>query len=408
MDNMKIIQDGNATSAQGFLAAGVKAGIKESGNYDMALIYSESPAVAAGAFTRNAVRAAPVTLSELHVQSDNVQAIIVNSGNANACTGDEGYRNAESMCKLVAGRLNLSQEAVLVASTGIIGVQLPMEKINVGIDHVVDALSQDGTIATKAIMTTDLTEKNIAVELEIQGKTVIIGGIAKGSGMIHPNMGTMLGFITTDIAIEKSLLQRAFLESVDESYNMISVDGDTSTNDTAIILANGLAGNDLITSVTDSGYAEFVEALRFINQTLAKKIAEDGEGATKLIETNVFGAKTVEDARKVAKSVIGSSLVKTAIFGGDANWGRILCAVGYSSADLQVDKIEIFVKGGDAKIQIVAHGAGMAFDEALLAEIFSAKQVEIEIYLHNGEAVATAWGCDLSYDYVKINADYRT
>ena len=405
---MKIIQDGNATSAKGFLAAGVKAGIKASGNYDMALIYSEAPAVAAGAFTRNAVRAAPVTLSELHVKSDNVQAIIVNSGNANACTGDEGYRNAENMCKLVAGRLNLQQDAVLVASTGIIGVQLPMEKINVGIGHVVDALSQDGTIATKAIMTTDLTEKNIAVVIEVQGKVVTIGGIAKGSGMIHPNMGTMLGFITTDIAIEKSLLQRAFLASVDESYNMVSVDGDVSTNDTAIILANGLAGNTVITSETDAGYDKFVEALRFINQTLAKKIAEDGEGATKLIETNVFGAKTVEDARKVAKSVIGSSLVKTAIFGGDANWGRILCTVGYSSADLLVNKIEIFVKGGDAKIQIVANGAGIAFDEALLAQIFSAKKVEIEIYLHNGEAVATAWGCDLSYDYVKINADYRT
>lgn len=405
---MKIIQDGNATSAKGFLAAGVKAGIKASGNYDMALIYSEVPAVAAGAFTRNAVRAAPVTLSEIHVKSDNVQAIIVNSGNANACTGDEGYRNAESICKLVAGRLNLAQDAVLVASTGIIGVQLPMEKINVGIDQVVDALSTDGTIATKAIMTTDLTEKNIGVELEIQGKTVTIGGIAKGSGMIHPNMGTMLGFITTDISIEKSLLQHAFSASVDESYNMVSVDGDVSTNDTAIILANGLAGNDVITSETDAGYAEFVEALRFINQTLAKKIAEDGEGATKLIETKVFGAKTVEDARKVAKSVIGSSLVKTAIFGGDANWGRILCAVGYSSADLIVNKIEIFVKGGDAKVQIVANGAGIAFDAELLAQIFAAKQVDIEIYLHNGEAVATAWGCDLSYDYVKINADYTT
>ncbi len=405
---MKIIKDGNATSAKGFLAAGVKAGIKASGNHDMALIYSEVPAVAAGAFTRNAVRAAPVTLSEIHVKSDSVQAIIVNSGNANACTGDEGYRNAENMCKLVAGRLNLQQGAVLVASTGIIGVQLPMEKVNVGIGQVVDALSTDGTIATKAIMTTDLTEKNVAVELEIRGKTVTIGGIAKGSGMIHPNMGTMLGFITTDIAIEKSLLQRAFLASVDESYNMVSVDGDVSTNDTAIILANGLAGNDVITSETDAGYVEFVEALRFINQTLAKKIAEDGEGATKLIETKVFGAKTVEDARKVAKSVIGSSLVKTAIFGGDANWGRILCAVGYSSADLIVNKIEIFVKGSDAKVQIVANGAGIAFDAELLAQIFAAKQVDIEIYLHNGEAVATAWGCDLSYDYVKINADYTT
>jgi glutamate N-acetyltransferase/amino-acid N-acetyltransferase len=332
----------------------------------------------------------------------------VNSGNANACTGDEGYRNAENMCKLVAGRLSLQQDAVLVASTGIIGVQLPMEKINVGIGHVVDALSTDGKIATKAIMTTDLTEKNIAVVIEVQGKVVTIGGIAKGSGMIHPNMGTMLGFITTDIAIEKSLLQRAFLASVDESYNMVSVDGDVSTNDTAIILANGLAGNEMLTSETDAGYDKFVEALRFINQTLAKKIAEDGEGATKLIETNVFGAKTVEDARKVAKSVIGSSLVKTAIFGGDANWGRILCAVGYSAADLLVDKIEIFMKGGDAKIQIVANGAGIAFDAEILSQIFAEKKVEIEIYLHNGEAVATAWGCDLSYDYVKINADYRT
>ncbi len=405
---MKIIENGNVTSAKGFLAAGVKAGIKASGNYDMALVYSESPAVSAGAFTRNLVRAAPVTLSELHVKSDNVQAIVVNSGNANACTGDEGYRNAESMCKLVAGRLNLQQNSVLVASTGIIGVQLPMEKINVGIDKVVDALSRDGDLATKAIMTTDTTEKNIAVELEIQGKTITIGGIAKGSGMIHPNMGTMLGFITTDIAIEKEILREAFLASVDESYNMVSVDGDTSTNDTAIVLANGQAGNVVIASKDDAGYVEFVEALRFVNQTLAKKIAEDGEGATKLIETNVFGAKTVEDARKVAKSVIGSSLVKTAIFGGDANWGRILCAVGYSAADLVVDQIEIYVKGGEAKVQIVAHGAGIEFDESVLSQIFSEKKVEIEIYLHNGSEVATAWGCDLSYDYVKINADYRT
>ena len=406
--SMKIIENGNVTSAKGFLAAGVKAGIKASGNYDMALVYSESPAVSAGAFTRNLVRAAPVTLSELHVKSDNVQAIVVNSGNANACTGDEGYRNAESMCKLVAGRLNLQQNSVLVASTGIIGVQLPMEKINVGIDKVVDALSRDGDLATKAIMTTDTTEKNIAVELEIQGKTITIGGIAKGSGMIHPNMGTMLGFITTDIAIEKEILREAFLASVDESYNMVSVDGDTSTNDTAIVLANGQAGNVVIASKDDAGYVEFVEALRFVNQTLAKKIAEDGEGATKLIETNVFGAKTVEDARKVAKSVIGSSLVKTAILGGDANWGRILCAVGYSAADLVVDQIEIYVKGGEAKVQIVAHGAGIEFDESVLSQIFSEKKVEIEIYLHNGSEVATAWGCDLSYDYVKINADYRT
>ncbi len=405
---MKIIENGNVTSAKGFLAAGVKASIKASGNYDMALIYSEYPAVAAGAFTRNLVRAAPVALSELHVKSDNVQAIIVNSGNANACTGDEGYRNAESMCKLVAGRLGLQQNQVLVASTGIIGVQLPMEKINVGIDKVADALSRESDLATRAIMTTDLTEKNIAVELDIQGQTVTIGGIAKGSGMIHPNMGTMLGFITTDIAIEKEILREAFLASVDESYNMVSVDGDTSTNDTAIVLANGQAGNAIISSKNDAGYAEFVEALRFVNQTLAKKIAEDGEGATKLIETNVFGAKTVEDARKVAKSVIGSSLVKTAIFGGDANWGRILCAVGYSSADLAVDKIEIYVKGGDAKIQIVANGAGIEFDDSVLSQIFSEKKVEIEIYLHNGDEVATAWGCDLSYDYIKINADYRT
>ncbi|WP_419153503.1 bifunctional glutamate N-acetyltransferase/amino-acid acetyltransferase ArgJ [Wohlfahrtiimonas chitiniclastica] len=408
MTIMKIIQEGGVTSALGYVAAGVKAGIKASGKLDMAVIYSQAPAVAAGAFTRNAVRAAPVQVSEAHLKDCKVRAVVINSGNANACTGDAGIHNARTMCEVVANGLNLATDEVAVASTGIIGVPLPMDKIIAGATAALDQLSRDGDNATQAIMTTDLTKKHIAVEVMINGHIVTIGGIAKGSGMIHPNMGTMLGFITTDVAIDPFLLQKTFLESVDESYNMVSVDGDTSTNDSAIILANGLAGNAPLVSEQDADFETFRAALRFVNQTLAMKIAEDGEGATKLIETRVYNAKTLSDARKVAKSVIGSSLVKTAIFGGDANWGRILCAVGYSAADLLVDQIEIFVKGGDASVQIVAHGAGIAFDESLLATIFSEKKVEIEIHLHNGDQHAVAWGCDLSYDYIKINADYRT
>ncbi|MBS7820097.1 bifunctional glutamate N-acetyltransferase/amino-acid acetyltransferase ArgJ [Wohlfahrtiimonas chitiniclastica] len=405
---MKIIQEGGVTSALGYVAAGVKAGIKASGKLDMAVIYSQAPAVAAGAFTRNAVRAAPVQVSEAHLKDCKVRAVVINSGNANACTGEAGIHNARTMCEVVANGLDLATDEVAVASTGIIGVPLPMDKIIAGATAALDQLSRDGDNATQAIMTTDLTKKHIAVEVMINGHIVTIGGIAKGSGMIHPNMGTMLGFITTDVAIDPFLLQKTFLESVDESYNMVSVDGDTSTNDSAIILANGLAGNAPLVSEQDTDFETFRAALRFVNQTLAMKIAEDGEGATKLIETRVYNAKTLSDARKVAKSVIGSSLVKTAIFGGDANWGRILCAVGYSAADLLVDQIEIFVKGGDASVQIVAHGAGIAFDESLLATIFSEKKVEIEIHLHNGDQHAVAWGCDLSYDYIKINADYRT
>ncbi|MBS7837924.1 bifunctional glutamate N-acetyltransferase/amino-acid acetyltransferase ArgJ [Wohlfahrtiimonas chitiniclastica] len=405
---MKIIQEGGVTSALGYVAAGVKAGIKASGKLDMAVIYSQAPAVAAGAFTRNAVRAAPVQVSEAHLKDCKVRAVVINSGNANACTGEAGIHNARTMCEVVANGLSLATDEVAVASTGIIGVPLPMDKIIAGATAALDQLSRDGDNATQAIMTTDLTKKHIAVEVMINGHIVTIGGIAKGSGMIHPNMGTMLGFITTDVAIDPFLLQKTFLESVDESYNMVSVDGDTSTNDSAIILANGLAGNAPLVSEQDTDFETFRAALRFVNQTLAMKIAEDGEGATKLIETRVYNAKTLSDARKVAKSVIGSSLVKTAIFGGDANWGRILCAVGYSAADLLVDQIEIFVKGGDASVQIVAHGAGIAFDESLLATIFSEKKVEIEIHLHNGDQHAVAWGCDLSYDYIKINADYRT
>lgn len=405
---MKIIQEGGVTSALGYVAAGVKAGIKASGKLDMAVIYSQAPTVAAGAFTRNAVRAAPVQVSEAHLKDCKVRAVVINSGNANACTGEAGIHNARTMCEVVANGLNLATDEVAVASTGIIGVQLPMDKIIAGATAALDQLSRDGANATQAIMTTDLTQKHIAVEVMINGHIVTIGGIAKGSGMIHPNMGTMLGFITTDVAIDPFLLQKTFLESVDESYNMVSVDGDTSTNDSAIILANGLAGNAPLVSEQDADFETFRAALHFVNQTLAMKIAEDGEGATKLIETRVYNAKTLNDARKVAKSVIGSSLVKTAIFGGDANWGRILCAVGYSAADLLVDQIEIFVKGGDASVQIVANGAGIAFDESLLATIFSEKKVEIEIHLHNGDQHAVAWGCDLSYDYIKINADYRT
>ncbi|MCP1223760.1 bifunctional glutamate N-acetyltransferase/amino-acid acetyltransferase ArgJ [Sebaldella sp. S0638] len=406
---MDVIKNGTITDVKGFKAAGITAGLKKSGKKDLALIYSEYKAVSAAVFTKNMVKAAPILVDMENIKSENTQAIVVNSGNANACTGESGYINAKKMTEVIAEKLNLLPAEVLVESTGIIGVQMDMEKVTKGLESVVAELSEDGGHnAGEAIMTTDTFPKNTAVKMNIDGKEVTIAGIAKGSGMIHPNMATMLAFLVTDVSIDKKLLQKAFSESTDDSYNMVSVDGDTSTNDMAGILANGAAENTKITDENSEGYKTFKEALNFVNKELAKSIAKDGEGATKLIEVTAKNARTMEDAKKVSKSVVTSSLFKAAVFGSDANWGRILCAVGYSGAELIVDKIEIFIKGENQMIQVAKNGMGIEFSEEEVEKILKEEKVGVIVNLNDGNHDATAWGCDLTYDYVKINADYRT
>ena len=406
---MKIIQNGTITNVKGIKATGITAGLKKSGKKDMALIYSEVPAVSAAVFTKNLAKAAPIITDIEHIKNSNTQAIIINSGNANSCTGEKGLENAGKMAEMAAEKLGLEKEEVLVQSTGIIGVQLDMEKIGKGIEAAAESLNENGGFdAAGAIMTTDTFVKQICLEVEVGGKTVTVAGMAKGSGMIHPDMATMLSFTVTDADIEKGLLQKMFSEIADSTFNMISVDGDTSTNDMACVLANGLAGNGKITDEHSEGYKEFKNALYKINEELAKLIAKDGEGATKLIEVTVNGARSLEDARKTAKTVITSSLFKAAVFGGDPNWGRILCAVGYSGADLMIDKVSIYLKGGDKKVQVAKNGMGISFEEKAAADTLKNEKVEIIIELNDGEHDATAWGCDLSYDYVRINAEYHT
>ena len=410
---MKIIKDGTITNVKGIKAAGISAQLKKSGKKDLALIYSEKKAVSAAVFTKNLVKAAPIILNMENIKNGNTQAIIVNSGNANSCTGETGLENAKKMTEFVANELGLKKEEILVQSTGIIGVQLDMEKIETGISKICKEISKDGgNDAAAAIMTTDTFTKQICAEIEIDGKTVTVAGMAKGSGMIHPNMATMLAFTVTDVNIEKSLLQKIFSEITDSTFNMISVDGDTSTNDMACVIANGASENKKIVDENSEGYSKFKEALHFVNQELAKLIAKDGEGATKLIEVTVTGAKSKKDAQKVAKSVITSSLFKAAVFGEDPNWGRILCAVGYSEAELIVDKINIFL-GNDINalqkgVQVAKNGMGIEFDNEKAVKILKNEKVEILIELNDGEFSSTAWGCDLSYDYVKINAEYHT
>lgn len=400
---MKIIQEGGVTSALGYVAAGVKAGIKASGKLDMAVIYSQAPAVAAGAFTRNAVRAAPVQVSEAHLKDCKVRAVVINSGNANACTGEAGIHNARTMCEVVANGLNLATDEVAVASTGIIGVQLPMDKIIAGATAALDQLSRDGANATQAIMTTDLTQKHIAVEVMINGHIVTIGGIAKGSGMIHPNMATMLGFITTDANISSSLLQELLSELTEVTFNQITIDGDTSTNDMVLVMANGMSGMPEIQKDAPE-FAKFKAMFTQVLTDLAKMIAKDGEGATKLIETIVTGAKNVSDARMLAKSVVGSSLVKSAIFGQDPNWGRILCALGYSGVVFDPETIQIYL----ADTLVFENGQPTIFDANQLSESLKTAEVVIQVVLSDGSASSRAWGCDLTYEYVKINALYHT
>lgn len=407
---MKIIT-GGVTAAKGFQAAAAAAGIKYKDRTDMALIVSEVPAVSAGTFTRNVVKAAPVLWDKQAVEQEKyAQAVVINAGIANACTGSEGMKYCKETAQTVEHVMDIPAQQVLVASTGVIGMQLPMEKLVSGIEAMAPKLSsaiESGHEAACAIMTTDTKSKETAVTFEVEGKTVTVGGMCKGSGMIHPNMCTMLGFVTTDLAISKELLSEALQEDVTDTYNMVSVDGDTSTNDTVLLLANGMAGNTEITK-KDENYQKFVEALHLVNTTLAKKMAGDGEGATALFEAKVIHALNKEDARTLAKSVICSSLTKAAIFGHDANWGRILCALGYSGAEFDPEHIELFFESKSGRIQIYKDGIAADYSEEEATKILSEEEVTVLVDMKMGEAEAAAWGCDLTYDYVKINADYRS
>lgn len=407
---MKIIE-GGVTAAKGFEAAGVASRIRKHGRVDMAMVYSQTPCKAAGAFTTNVVKAAPVKWDQKIVkESEYVQAVVVNSGIANACTGAEGYGYCKDTADKVSEVLQIPSEAVLVGSTGVIGMQLPMDRIKKGVEMLAEekcATLEAGTCAAKAIMTTDTCKKEIAVEVEIDGKTVTIGGMAKGSGMIHPNMCTMLSFVTTDAAISKSALQKALSADVEDTYNMISVDGDTSTNDTVLVLANGMAGNTEIHEGS-AEYDIFAEGLRYVNEYLAKQMAGDGEGATALFEVNVIGAETKEQAKVLSKSIACSNLVKTAIAGHDANWGRIICAMGYSGVQFDPEKVDLFFESEAGKIQIVENGVSTGYSEDVATEILSKPVVIATADIKMGTEKATAWGCDLTHGYITINADYRS
>jgi glutamate N-acetyltransferase/amino-acid N-acetyltransferase len=403
--------DGGVTAAKGFEAAGVEAGIKYQNRKDMALIYSSVPCTVAGTFTSNVVKAAPVLWDKNVVEnSEYAQAVVVNSGIANACTGQKGLDccKAEAEC---AGRLlGIPESSVLVASTGVIGMQIPTDRITGGIEKLVEAKDSSldaGLDAAKAIMTTDTVHKQIAVETVIGGKTVRLGGMCKGSGMIHPNMCTMLGFVTSDVNISKEMLTKAVKADVTDSFNMISVDGDTSTNDTLLVMANGLADNPEINE-DGADFETFCQALHYITTFLAKKMAGDGEGATALFECHVINADTKENARTLAKSVICSSLTKAAIFGHDANWGRILCALGYSGAQFDPENVDLYFESKSGKIHIFGNGVACDYSEEEATKLLSDEEVTALVDMHMGQEEATAWGCDLSYDYVKINADYRS
>lgn len=397
---------GGVTAPAGFLAAGVQADIKGKGGSkkDVAILFSKLPCAAAGVYTLNKVKAAPVVLSQQRTAAGRLQAVVVNSGNANACTGEQGMKDAIAMAELTARALGLEPEAVAVASTGVIGVPLPMDRIASGISKAAASVSPaGGADAAAAIMTTDTFDKQVALRFELGGAPVTIGAMAKGSGMIHPNMATMLGFVTTDAAIDQRTLAMALKEATDRSFNMITVDGDTSTNDMVIAMANGLAGNPTVV-VGSTLFDGFATALEGALIYLAKEIARDGEGATKLLEVRVRGARSREDARKAAKSVCSSSLVKAALFGEDANWGRVLCAMGYSGADFNPDQVDLWL----GPVQMMKAGAPLPFDEEAAVRVLKEKTVVFTADLHEGGYEAVAWGCDLSYDYVKINGSYRT
>lgn len=403
---------GGVTAATGFEAAGIEAGVKYLNRKDLALVYSKIPCVSAGVFTSNVVKAAPVTWDRELVRGGTkpIHAVVINTGIANACTGREGYEICRQTADKTAEVLGVEADSVLVASTGVIGMQIPLDKIVNNLDKLAAAKSHSpeaGTNAAKAIMTTDTLHKETAVTFTIGGKTVTLGGMAKGSGMIHPNMCTMLCFLTTDLAIEKTILQKALSEVVVDTFNMISVDGDTSTNDSLVVLANGLAENPVIEKEGED-YETFKAALTRVCTTLAKKMAGDGEGATALFETQVIHADTKDNARKLAKSVICSSLTKAMIYGHDANVGRIMCALGYSGVSFDPEQVELFCSDGDKEICIARNGMLTDYDEAEATRILSAPEVKVTVDMKMGEETATAWGCDLTYEYVKINADYRS
>lgn len=405
--------EGGVVAAEGFKAAGLEVGIKAnmSGKKDMAMIYSDVPCKVAGTFTTNIVKAAPVKYDmDIVENSPYVQAVVVNSGVANACTGKEGMDSCKILSKAAGKVLNIPDNAVLIGSTGVIGRKLPTEKMTAGIEGLAAILGStpaDGTKAAEAIMTTDTVSKQIAFELMIGGKTVKIGGMCKGSGMIHPNMCTMLAYITSDVNISKEMLTEIVKEDVKDTFNMVSVDGDTSTNDTMLVMTNGLAGNPEIKE-KNNDYMIFARALKEVNTYLAKKMAGDGEGATALLEVKVTGADTKENAVTISKSVVSSSLVKAMIYGHDSNCGRILCAMGYSGAEFDPDKIDLFYESRAGKIKIVEKGVPADYSEEEATRILSEDEVTVIAHMNMGSAEATAWGCDLTYDYVKINADYRS
>ena len=400
--------EGSICAAKGFTASGMYCGIrKRNDKNDLALIFSKVPAHAAAVYTTNLVKGAPLTVSKQHIADGMAQAVICNSGNANTCNSN-GIEIAEQMSALVAEKLGINKDDVIVASTGVIGQKLNITPIANGMETLAASLSETGDEeAAKAIMTTDTVMKKIAVEFEIDGKTCRLGGIAKGSGMIHPNMATMLVFITTDTAISAAMLQKALSHDVQKTFNMLSVDGDTATNDMVTIMANGLAGNREITA-EGPAFDTFMQALNTVTISLCRSIAGDGEGATKLLECDVTGAADENTASVVAKSVITSSLLKAAMFGADANWGRVLCAIGYSGADLDVNKVDVAFQSAKGLLPVCKNGAGVDFSEEFAKEVLLEKEITILVNLNSGEAKATAWGCDLTYDYVKINGDYRS
>ena len=403
---MKTI-NGGVCAARGFLANGVHCGIRKSRvKRDLALIYSEKPCTAAAVYTTNLVKGAPLTVTAGHLADGKAQAVICNSGNANTCNAN-GIEIAEQMSALLGEALHIPGEDVIVASTGVIGQPLDIAPIQSGIPELVAGLGDHSDLAAEGIMTTDTRMKEVAVEFLAGGKTCRLGGIAKGSGMIHPNMATMLVFLTTDCAISAGMLQKALSTDVRETFNMVSVDGDTSTNDMVTILANGLAGNPEITG-EGADFTAFMQALNTVTVSLCRSIAGDGEGATKLLECKVTGAADLQTAKTVAKSIICSSLLKAAMFGADANWGRVLCAIGYSGADVDVGKIDVAFRSPKGEIPVCKNGAGIPFSEDKAKEILSEGEIEILVELNSGSFASTAWGCDLTYDYVKINGDYRT
>ncbi|MBQ4089467.1 MAG: bifunctional glutamate N-acetyltransferase/amino-acid acetyltransferase ArgJ [Clostridia bacterium] len=404
---MKIIS-GGICAAKGFKANGVHCGIRANRTKrDLSLIVSDVPASAAAVYTTNLVKGAPLTVTKNHIMNGIAQAVICNSGNANTCNAD-GIEIAEGMCALVEKQLGIAANDVIVASTGVIGQPLSLKPIAAGIAELAEGLSYDGSdVAAEGIMTTDTIAKEIAVEFEVGGKTCRLGGIAKGSGMIHPNMATMLVFLTSDAAIAPEMIKKALSTDIAETFNMLSIDGDTSTNDMVAIMANGMAGNPVIDSEGED-FAEFMKALNTVTVHLCRTIAGDGEGATKLLECKVTGAASKCVAKTVAKSVVCSSLLKAAMFGADANWGRVLCAIGYSGAELDVNKVDVAFRSPKGTVVVCKNGAGVEFSEEIAKEILLEKEIEILVELNSGEYESTAWGCDLTYDYVKINGDYRT